>query len=94
MVHDTQNGAKVDQNAGFLWKTYHYCLIIASLRPHIYTQTCHKVQEATTLKKILWENCRVGYDPQKVAEIEQKTGFKENVNHDSRQNFWPALVDM
>ena len=32
------------------------------------------------------EESRVGYDHQKVAKIEQKTGCKENVNHNSRQN--------
>ena len=32
------------------------------------------------------EASRVSYDDQKVAKTEQKAGFKENFNHDSRQN--------
>ena len=34
----------------FLQKTYHHCGNISSLRPHIYTQTRHKVQGVITLK--------------------------------------------
>ena len=37
------------------------------------------------------EDSRVSYDHQKVAKIEQKTGSKENVNHNSCQNSFGQL---
>ena len=37
------------------------------------------------------EDSRVGYDHQKVAKIEQKTGLKENFNHNSHQNTFDQL---
>ena len=37
------------------------------------------------------EASRVSYDDQKVAKTEQKAGFKENFNHNSRQNSFDQL---
>ena len=73
------------KNISLMWD---HCLFTASyLHPNMsQSPRGNRLDEFTSR-----EDSRVGYDHQKVAKIEQKRGFKENFNHNSRQNSFDQL---
>ena len=73
------------KNISLMWD---HCLFTASyLHPNMSQSLGGNHLEELTSR----EDSRVGYDHQKVAKIEQKRGFKENFNHNSRQNSFDQL---
>ena len=65
----------------------HYLFMASYLHPNTSQSPRGNHLEIFTMR----EASRVSYDDQKVAKTEQKAGFKENFNHNSRQNSFDQL---
>ena len=65
----------------------HYLFMASYLHPNTSQSPRGNHLEILTMR----EASRVSYDDQKVAKTEQKAGFKENFNHDGRQNSFDQL---
>ena len=86
MVRYPLNKARFNQMQVFLKKLSlmwnHYLFMASYLHPNTSQSPRGNHLEILTMR----EASRVSYDDQKVAKTEQKAGFKENFNHNSRQN--------